>query len=44
MTQADVAARLGVSRTRITAVEAAWRPPASFIRRYLAALDAEPER
>ena len=40
LTQADIAERLGVSRTRVTAIEAAWRPPTTIIRRYLAALGA----
>ena len=35
---ADVAARLGVGTRRVSTVENQWRPPASFVRRYLAAL------
>ena len=38
LTQADLAERLGVNRTRISAIEGAWRPPTTIIRRYLAAL------
>ena len=37
--QEDVAVKLGVGRTRISALEAMYRPPVPAVRRYLAALD-----
>jgi transcriptional regulator with XRE-family HTH domain len=40
LTQADLAAALGVRRQRISNIEALARPTASTVRRYLAALEA----
>ncbi|MGO9179317.1 MAG: helix-turn-helix domain-containing protein [Candidatus Limnocylindrales bacterium] len=37
--QRDIAARLGVSRRRIGAIETAWRPSAAAVQRYLGALE-----
>ncbi len=40
LTQNDIAERLGVTRTRVTAIEGAWRPAATIVHRYLAVLGA----
>jgi transcriptional regulator with XRE-family HTH domain len=37
--QRDVAARLGISPRRIGTIEAAWRPSAEAVARYLGTLD-----
>lgn len=43
LTQAELAARLGVSTSRIANVEGAYRPPATIVERFLAALVADPD-
>jgi len=42
--QSDVATALGVSDSRIAAVEATWRPGPEIVLRYLAALGLTAER
>jgi transcriptional regulator with XRE-family HTH domain len=43
LTQLELATRLGVSTTRIANVEGAYRPPATIVERFLAALVARPD-
>ena len=44
LTQAELAGLRGVSRQRVTAAEAQYRPTSSFADRVLAAIDTRPQR